>query len=1207
MDAHSAGRTRAGAGSRKDRSQRPVFGFLLASLHTGASRALWPGLIDAADRNNVNLICFPGGRLRGQVSFETQRNVIYDLAGKEYLDGLVTWASSLGGVLGPSEINLFHQRYQTLPMISLAQFMEGTPTVSVDSYHGMRALLEHLIQDHGYTRLAFIRGPEEHYYAQERYRAYLDTLQAHNLPLLPELVTRPLRWEAGTEAIRILLDERRLRPGLDFQALVAVSDLLAVWGLKTLQERGFKIPGDVAVTGFNNSIEERLATPPLTTVDLPFYDQGAKALELLLALWKGEAVPALLTLPSRLIIRQSCGCPSAAVDLAARMVLDSGLAGDGPLDQLPARLQAARSDCLVEMAADSQISAERIGAWIAPVFDAFLADLQHPSGGAFLPTLEDILDRAMRENSDVNLWHGAISALRRLTLPGIPEAGQGHFESLFAQARVVISEAVQRAHAYWQWQAERQAENLRRTAEALLTTFDIPLLTDVLVERLPRLGIPSASLVLYENPTESLEYARLVMAYSEQGRVTLEPAGQRFRARQLLPAQCFREDRQYCLVVEPLFFQDRSIGYVVFEIGPHEGDVYELVRSNLSSALQGAHLFQEIQQARITAEKADRIKTRLLANVSHELRTPLNIILGYTQNALRDPSPYPAGIPEPLGSDLQHIQQNAAHQLRVINDLLDLSRAEIDELDLALDLIDPRPLLEEAFFSLADQSASQAVEWKLEFPERLPVIRADAVRLRQIVLNLLSNARKFTQHGKITFGAEVAPPRLHLWVSDTGVGIPSDQQEHIFEPFITVQDDRRIPGGIGLGLSITRHLIALHGGSLTLESQTGKGSTFHVHLPLPALDKESIGPPQTQPVLLVISSSEPAAAIRDLCLNQNLEARLLRAGDNLESILADTRPVALAWDLATAQPEDWGLIRRLRHYPRLAQTPFILFGQSRAPEPGIPDSGMGLTGFLVKSPDGQNLLDMIEALCPVQTSGSILVVDDDPQARRDHIAIVEQGLPNQPITSAENGEAALAAMQAEVPALVLLDIVMPGLDGMDVLDRMRQEARLRQVPVIFLSNKPLSQEDVQRLESHAHVTYQSKGLFSESETASAIFRALLGTEELPPQTSALVKRALAFLHANYAHAIVRWEIASAIGVSEDYLSRVFSRELGLTPWDYLNRYRVLQARTLLLNTNQNIGNIAREVGFKDQAYFSRVFRKITGESPQSFRDRDGQA
>lgn len=1187
---------------QKARQRRPTFGFLLASLYTGASRALWPGLIDSAARHDVNLICFPGGRLRATVAFESQKNVIYDLAGKACLDGMVTWASSLGGSISSSEINAFHQRYQPLPVVSLGQFMEGMPTVSVDSYHGMRALLEHLVIQHGYRRLAFIRGPEGHFYAQERYRAYLDTLQAHDIPLDPQLVTRPLRWEAGTEAVKILLDERGLRPGVDFQAVAAVSDLLALWALKALESRGFRVPGDVAVTGFNNSIEERLATPPLTTVELPFYDQGAKSIETLLAQWRGEAVPALITLPSRLIIRQSCGCPSVAVAQAA--VLRTPSEGSkGNCDESLASLLPLQAEILGDMALANLLPAEKIPDWLEPVWYAFLADFKEESKGQFIDTLEDVLDRAMREKYDPMLWHGAISALRRRVWPYVPAAQQDEIEVLFAQARIVISEAIQRSQAYWQWQAERQTDNLRETARRLLTTFDIPELTSALKECLHGLGIPGAYLALYDGKEGSLEYARLVMAYSEDSQIALEPSGYRFLSNKLIPAAFLPRERRYSLVVEPLYFQNRAIGYAVFEIGPRDGDVYELLRSNLSSALQGASLFREIQQARLTAEKADRIKTRLLANVSHELRTPLNIILGYTRNALQVPAPYPQELPGSLATDLQHIQQNAEHQLRVINDLLDLSRAEIDELDISLELIDPRPLLAEAFHSLADQVDSRQIEWRLEIPDCLPVIRADALRLRQVLLNLLSNARKFTEKGSITFGAEVLPPQLHLWISDTGVGIPPEQQERIFEPFVTVEYDQQITGGIGLGLTISRHLIALHQGTLKLESQPGQGSTFHIYLPLPVLEGEPAGTRSTQPVILYISSADqPAPAILEMGRRHDLEVRRLCTGDDLEFLLAQTQPVALAWDLSLARADEWALVRRLRHYPQLTQTPFILYGGKKIENENELARANGLTGFLVKSTNEESLLDLIEALCPVRVSGTVLIVDDDPQARSSHKAIVEEGLPGCQVRLAENGEAALSALEEEIPLLVILDMVMPGLSGADVLDRIRADMRLRQVPVVILSNKALSQEDVKRLEAHSRVTFQSKGLLTGSETIAALHRALLGTDVLPPQTSAVVKSAISYLQENYSRPLSRWEIATAVGVSDDYLSRVFSRELGVTPWDYLNRYRILQAKELLRTTSENIGNVALQVGFRDQAYFSRVFRKLSGRSPQAFRE-----
>jgi AraC-like DNA-binding protein len=183
---------------------------------------------------------------------------------------------------------------------------------------------------------------------------------------------------------------------------------------------------------------------------------------------------------------------------------------------------------------------------------------------------------------------------------------------------------------------------------------------------------------------------------------------------------------------------------------------------------------------------------------------------------------------------------------------------------------------------------------------------------------------------------------------------------------------------------------------------------------------------------------------------------------------------------------------------------------------------------------------------------------------------------------------------------------MPSLSGTDVLDRMRADSNLRQVPVIILSNKMLSLEDVKRIESHTRVTLQTKGIWSDMETIAALNRAIFGTDTLPAHTSGLVKQAIAYLHQNYTRSISRWEIADSVGVSEDYLSRVFNRELNISPWDYLNRYRVLQSKHLLLHTTETVGVIAHQVGFKDQAYFSRVFHKVTGMSPQTFRETHGR-
>jgi len=623
----------------------------------------------------------------------------------------------------------------------------------------------------------------------------------------------------------------------------------------------------------------------------------------------------------------------------------------------------------------------------------------------------------------------------------------------------------------------------------------------------------------------------------------------------------------------------------------------QLLADQLAIAMRNAELYDQAVQARTIAEKADQLKTRLLANVSHELRTPLNVIMGYSQSALASPNPYGIELPPELRRDLGRIYSSGEHLMRLINDLLDLSRAEIDELSLVPETIAPRAFLEEVFRSVASSAATGQVAWLSHLPERLPLIQADPVRLRQILLNLLANARKFTATGHILLGAEVEPPHLHIWVEDTGIGIPVDQQERIFEPFVTVERLGRRSEGIGLGLAVTRRLVALHRGSMTLESQAGRGSTFHVYFPLPSLTGQPVAAPVTaQSVLLMISTQPcPTPGIDNLRLSRGWTTCCLQPGDNLQKVLAEVRPMALAWDLAHASPGDWMLVQQIRNHPQLCQLPFILFGREQEEE-----CGSSVTGVVTKPLGGQTLVDMIEALHPLEVSGSILIVDDDPQARALYQSIVARALPGYPIRVADGGPAAMAVLAHEIPALVILDLIMPEVDGFSVLEKMRADRRTCQVPVLVISGHILSAKDIQRLD-HAQVVFQSKDILSEDETATGVRRVLLGEDVLPQPTSTLVKQAIAYIQQNHAQRLSRQQIANAIGVSEDYLGRIFQQELGLSPIEYVNRYRIKEAKTLLSHTCASVTDIAAQVGFDDPAYFSRAFRKQVGLSPRAYR------
>jgi signal transduction histidine kinase/DNA-binding LacI/PurR family transcriptional regulator/AraC-like DNA-binding protein/DNA-binding response OmpR family regulator len=1166
-------------------------------------------VVDAAQERGAHLICFAGEILGDAAGFPSPANVAYSLAGAENVDGLVTWASSLGGTLEPEKVVSFHDRFYPLPVVSITLPMEGIPTVSIDSYQGMRDMLAHLIEVHGYDRLAFVRGPESHYYAQERYRAYTDALEAHGISLDPNLVTMPGEFvpATGVEGIRLLLDERNLRPQIDIEAVVTVSDLPALGALGELQARNIKVPEAMALVGFNDVLEGRFVTPPLTSVRLPFYEQGRRAVEMLLAILAGKQVPEHVVLPAKLKVRQSCGCllPSvvqAATDPTPPSVTEAALT---------TALSARREITLQAMVgAAGSVSIGLGPGWTSRLFDLFAAQVtgDPAAEGTFLQELDQLLRQVMLSSGQVQGWQDVVSTLRRHTLPCFGDADADALrqaEDLWGQARVLIGEAVRRAQGHEMVRRTGQTQALQQISRALVTTFDVAELADVLARDLPALGIKCCYLSLYENPREPIEHSRLVLAYDGTGRIALAPDEPSFPSEQLAPLDLTGQrgtDTPCNLVVEPLHFRNEQIGFALFGVGPRDGTIYEVLRGQISSSLKGALLFDEARKAQAAAEKADRLKMRLLANVSHELRTPLNVIIGCTQEALGSPVPYGVDLPEELLSDLDHIHQSARHQLRVINDLLDLSRAEIDELDLYLEFMDPRPLLEEVFRSMASTDSRSEVTWSLRLPERLPTIRADPVRLRQILLNLLGNAGKFVERGQVTLGAEVMAEALHIWVQDTGPGIPIEMQERIFEAFVTAGHASRRLGGAGLGLTITRRLVALHRGSVEVESQPGQGSTFHLYLPLPTLsDRPALPSVEAQPVLLLISShGQPAVEIVEFSQYQGLEIHNLQSTDDIDAVMQRVQPAALAWDLANARSGDWVVVRRLRNHPKLSQAPFILYGQESGKGAAL---SIGMTDFVAKPLDGTSLMEAINGICPPEDAGPILIVDDDPEVLDLYQRVVAEGCTGYLIRTVADGTAALACMTEEIPSLVILDLMMPEMDGFDVLDWMRANDRTRRVPVLILSGRVLTDDDVKRLERHALVTLQSKGILSRDEIVASLHQVLFGRDALPQQTSALVKQAVAYFHQNYARPFLRWEIADAIGVSEDYLSRVFRQELGLSPWEYLNRYRILQAKERLRHTSEDIGTVARQVGFKDPAYFSRVFRKVTGLSPTEYRQQ----
>jgi signal transduction histidine kinase/AraC-like DNA-binding protein/ABC-type sugar transport system substrate-binding protein len=635
----------------------------------------------------------------------------------------------------------------------------------------------------------------------------------------------------------------------------------------------------------------------------------------------------------------------------------------------------------------------------------------------------------------------------------------------------------------------------------------------------------------------------------------------------------------------------------------------KLLASQLAIVMKNTDLYLDAIQARENAERANLLKNRLIANVGHEMRTPLNSILGFSQSIQKQISEAKDSGNElaiqtgELAQDLQYIYKSGEQLMVMINDLLDLSRAEIGALSLYFEQIEPVAFLTDVFLPFANATApTHPVRWILDIPETLPILRADIVRLRQILTNLLVNAQKFTRQGTITLGAEIILPHLHLWVRDTGTGVSAELQENIFEPFGKIRQMRRADGhrqdGIGLGLSITRHLVLLHGGLITLESQTGQGSIFHVYLPLPGVAKDPLPTAlmEGEPLLLVITSKEQLPQnINAICASQKLKPYPILTRQDLLAALSTGRPAALAWDLVNASASEWEMVQQISANKECSALPVILFGTENKPV----QNAAGLTNVFFKPCISNLLKDWIGQIeVNTQPGSTVLVIDDDPQARRYYIDLLEKSFSNHRVLQAENGRQAVEILKTETPAFILLDLIMPEMNGFEVLAWVRSEPRLRCIPVFLISGRLLEYEDVQRL-NHYRTAYLTKDILTQDETLAFLRRE--DTWMMPQPTSLLVKQALAFLHQNYTHTISRKQIADELGVSENYLSQIFRQETTLSPWDYLNRYRISQARNLLTQTDERITQIGLKVGFNDPAYFCKVFHKLTGYSPQEFR------
>jgi signal transduction histidine kinase/DNA-binding response OmpR family regulator len=527
------------------------------------------------------------------------------------------------------------------------------------------------------------------------------------------------------------------------------------------------------------------------------------------------------------------------------------------------------------------------------------------------------------------------------------------------------------------------------------------------------------------------------------------------------------------VVAVPMLRQDRIVGALVVrrrapgEIDDETCEILQTFAGQSSLALVNAQLYRRLEEQSAELAVASRHKSEFLAAMSHELRTPLNAIIGFSEVLLERMF---GDLNERQDEYLHDIHSSGRHLLALLNDVLDLSKVEAGQMVLEPTVFGVRDVLERGAGLVRERAARHGVTLRVDVDDDVETVEADELRFRQVVLNLLTNAVKFTPDGGfVTVRAFRRPGEVAVAVTDTGMGVPVEDRERIFESF---QRGARTPGnqeGTGLGLTLCRRIVALHGGSMWLESEVGRGSTFGFALPGGPVEDPSrtgerraatataaSGPP---PVLVVEDDRASRELMTVLLEDQGLRVVPVATGEAALDFVARTRPVAVVLDIRLPGIDGWEVLSRLKGDPATGPVPVIVVSILDEPGRGF---ALGADDYLLKPVDRDLLVATLRrtAVLPAERSRSVLVIDGD-DASVDEVAAALRPA-GWVVTSCSSADAGIAAARELRPSVVLLDLLTAG-DRFRVVESLRSDPATRDVPLVGLVPADLGEADWERL------------------------------------------------------------------------------------------------------------------------------------------------
>ncbi len=494
----------------------------------------------------------------------------------------------------------------------------------------------------------------------------------------------------------------------------------------------------------------------------------------------------------------------------------------------------------------------------------------------------------------------------------------------------------------------------------------------------------------------------------------------------------------------------------------------------------------ELRIAKEAAEEANRAKSAFLANMSHELRTPLNAILGYSDILQEDAREH--GFTE-LVPDLRKVHAAGRHLLSLINDVLDLSKIESGKMELVLEDFEVQALVADVQATIQPLVARKHNTLVVRGADTSGGMRADLTRVRQVLFNLLGNASKFTENGTVTLELARETQGEREWivfrVRDTGIGMTSEQQARIFEDFVQAdaKTSRRY-GGTGLGLAISRRFCRLMGGDISVESEPQRGSLFTVRLPALVRRKpEPVGEARIGTALVIDDDENACDLLARSLAKEGFRVVTAASGEAGLRAAREYKPDVITLDVLMPGTDGWSVLRALKTDPEAAEVPVVIVSMAAGLEMG---RVLGAADFLSKPVDRARLAAAVRRYRGARTPPQALVVEDDAASREVLRRTLEQD--GWSVMEAHNGLEGLRALERALPDLILLDLMMPEMDGFSFVEALAASPAWAGVPVIVLTARELSAEERQRLQGHVSQVLQ-KGALNREELAREIRRA----------------------------------------------------------------------------------------------------------------------